>query len=57
MILFPVGLGIVADELIFMIIGNRTISDYWSLYSVFGVIMIIAIVFVFREKLLSKINN
>jgi len=50
-----VGLGLVADELVFMIIGNRTISDYWSLSSVFGAIIIIAVVFIFRDKLLKVI--
>jgi len=54
-VLSSVGLGLVADELVFMIIGNRTISDYWSLSSVFGAIIIIAVVFIFRDKLLKVI--
>lgn len=56
-ILFPIGLGIVADELIFMIFGNRTINDYWSVYSITGLILSMAIIFMFRKKLLSKIDN
>lgn len=55
MILFPVGLGTVADELFFMIFSNRTISDYWSVYSITGLVISTVIVFIFREKLLSKI--
>ncbi len=56
-ILFPVGLGLLADELFFMIFSNRTINDYWSVYSITGLLIIMTIVFIFREKLLSKIYN
>lgn len=55
MVLFSIGLGIVADELIFMILGDRTINAYWSVYSITGLIISMVIVFIFREKLLSKI--
>lgn len=55
MILFPIGLGLVADELVFMIFSNRTINDYWSIYSVSGLVIITIIVFIFRKQLLSEI--
>ena len=55
MVLFSVGLGITTDELFFMIFSNRTINDYWSIYSIAGLIISTVIVFIFREKLLSKI--
>jgi len=57
MIIFPLGLGLVADELTFMIFSHRTIADYWSVYSIAGVVIIMIVVFIFREKLLSKIYN
>lgn len=57
MIIFPIGLGLVADELTFMIFSNRTITDYWSVYSIAGLVISMIIVFIFREKLLSKIYN
>ncbi|MFA6076460.1 MAG: hypothetical protein WC735_00060 [Candidatus Paceibacterota bacterium] len=55
MVLLPIGLGIVADELFFMIFSNRTLADYWSIYSIIGVITTTVIIFVIREKLASKI--
>lgn len=55
MILFSIGLGIVSDELFFMIFSNRTIDDYWSIYSVSGLIIIMIIVFISRKKLVDKI--
>lgn len=52
--IFSIGLGLVADELIFMIFGNRTINDYWSIYSISGLIMTMIIVLVSRKKLVRK---
>lgn len=54
-VLFPIGLGIAADELFFMIFSNRTLTDYWSIYSVSGLIITMIIVFILRKKLISKI--
>jgi hypothetical protein len=54
-ILFPIGLAIVADELIFIIFSNRLISDYWSVYSVSGLVIIMIIIFMYRKKLIDKI--
>jgi hypothetical protein len=54
-ILFPIGLGIVADELTFMVLGSRTINDYWSIYSLSGVLIFTVIVFVLRKKIVDKI--
>lgn len=55
MILFPIGLGIVADELSFMIFSDRTLTDYWSIYSIVGIIATATIIFMLKEKLASKI--
>lgn len=56
-ILFPIGLGLVADELTFMIFSHRTIDDYWSVRSITGLVIAMILVFIFREKLLNKIYN
>ncbi len=52
---FSVGLGLAADELTYIILGGRTVSDYWSIYSVTGTIVILAIVFMTRNWLTRKI--
>ncbi len=54
-VIFSIGLGVITDELVFMIIGNRTINDYWSIYSVFSVIIVMVLVFVFRKRLIKKL--
>lgn len=54
-ILFPIGLGVVADELAFMILSSRTINDYWSIYSLIGVLIVAVMVFALRQKIVSKI--
>lgn len=55
MALFAVGLGLTADELIFLILGGGTVNDYWSIYSVSGAIIMAAIVFSMRKTLAEKI--
>lgn len=52
---FSVGLGIITDELTFMLTGAGTLVNYWSAYSIVGVILLAAIVFVFRKSLVRKI--
>lgn len=54
-IMFSAGLGLVADELIYIILGGRTVSEYWSIYSVVGAIMMTAIIFATRKRLARKI--
>lgn len=58
-ILFPIGLGVAVDELIYMILGGGTVKDYWSPYSVSGVIIMMAIIFIFRDSIAKKMyeNN
>ena len=56
MILFSIGFGIAADELVFILFTQRTLNDYWSIYSLAGVITILVIVFIFRKKLINKIQ-
>ncbi len=50
-----IGLGLAADELTYIILGGGTVSDYWSVYSLAGVIMISAIIFATRDWLTRKI--
>lgn len=54
-IIFSIGLGLVADELIYLLLGGRTVSEYWSIYSVSGAVIMAVIIFLIREKLARKI--
>lgn len=54
-VLSSIGLGLVADELIFMLLGGGTVHDYWSIYSVWGVIVVMVIIFIFRRSTINKI--
>jgi hypothetical protein len=53
-VLFPIGLGLVADELVYILLGGRTVSEYWSNYSVWGAIMMAILIFLIRKKLILK---
>lgn len=50
-ILFPLGLAAMADELVYIAFGGATVSDYWMNYSVFGAIILSAIIFFLRKKI------
>lgn len=52
---FPIGLGLIIDELIFIILGGGTVNDYWSIYSLSGVIILMVIVFILRSKFVKNI--
>ena len=54
-ILFSVGLGVVADEFFYMILGAGPVSKYWDVYSLTGVVLNSFIVFLIREKIAGKI--
>lgn len=54
-IIFSIGSGLAADELIYIILGGRTVSEYWSIYSIFGTIMMAVIIFPIRKRLTVKI--
>ena len=55
LVIFSIGLALVVDELTFIIFSSRTINDYWSVYSILGVIIIMIIIFMYRGKLLDKL--
>jgi len=48
---FPVSCGIIGDELVYILFGGATVTDYWSAYSVYGCIMVSVIVFIFRQAI------
>jgi hypothetical protein len=49
---FAVGLGLVADELVYIVLGAGAVSKYyWSIYSVSGAIIMAVIVFLVRKRL------
>jgi hypothetical protein len=54
-ILFPIGLGLTADELTFIVLGGGTVRNYWSAYSVFGTLIILIVIFLTRKKIMEKI--
>jgi hypothetical protein len=54
-VLFPIGLGLLADELVYIFLGDRTVSDYWSLPSVLGAAAAAVIIFLLRKKISVKI--
>ena len=54
-ILFSVGLAFVADELVYMLLGAGPFSNYWNIYSLAGVILNSAIVFILRNRIIEKI--
>lgn len=53
--LLAAGFGLVADELVYILLGNGTVPDYWSVYSVAGTSVLAAATFVFREKIIKNI--
>ena len=53
-ILLALGLGLVADELVYMLLGaGPVLTKYWSIYSVSGAIVNSAIVFLLRQKIVN----
>ena len=54
-ILLSVGLAMVADELVYMILGTGPVSNYWKIYSISGAILNSIIVFMLRNRIISKI--
>ncbi len=54
-ILLSIGLAMVADELVYVILGTGPVSNYWNIYSVSGAILNSVIVFILRSKIIGKI--
>jgi len=52
--LFFIGLGLAADELIYIVLGGRTVSEYWSIHSVFGAVIMAVMIFLMRDGLANK---
>lgn len=55
LVLFSIGVGLVADELIFIIFNLWAVTSYWSIYSIIGVIVIEAIIFAERKHIIRRI--
>ncbi len=53
---YGVGLGLIADQLVFMILGAGKDAEYWALLSVLSMVIIAAIVYLIRENLISDQN-
>jgi hypothetical protein len=55
-VLLAVSLALVADELSYIIFGNGTVTDYWSTFSVAGMLVSAFVVFVLRKQLTKTIT-
>jgi hypothetical protein len=50
-VLLAASLGLVADELAYILFGNGTVTDYWSTFSMAGMLVSVAFVFAIRKQL------
>lgn len=57
LVIFSIGLGLVADELVYIALGGRTVGEYWAISSVLGAIAAAIAVFLLREKIFQKFDN
>lgn len=56
-ILWGIGFGPIADELIFMLIGGGGYSHYWAMPSVVGMVACVIVLFIFRNKIARLVAN
>lgn len=49
-VLSALGLGLVADELAYIVLGDGAVRQYWSIPSIAGAVIIAALLVVFRKK-------
>ena len=52
-----IGFGLLIDEFGFMIKGGGSFADYWSLYSIISVIVLLGIFYLTRKKTCKSIFN
>jgi hypothetical protein len=50
---FGIGIGLIIDQFVFMILGAGKDKEYWAIFSVTGVILLSAILFFIRKRLIS----
>ena len=50
-VLYAIGLGLIVDQLVFMLLGAGKDAQYWALPSLFGAIIIALIILPFRQKI------
>ncbi|MBI4146402.1 hypothetical protein HY489_03635 [Candidatus Woesearchaeota archaeon] len=50
-LIFPIGLGLATDQLIFIIMGAGKDAQYWSTPSIIGAIFGLIMIFLFRKEL------
>ncbi len=48
---YGIGIGLIIDELIFMLLGGGLDREYWKLFSVIGAISVAIIFYPFRKKI------
>lgn len=52
-VLYGFGAGLIADELIFMLLGAGKNKEYWELPSLLGMIILVFVTFPIRQKLIN----
>jgi len=50
-LLYGIGIGLIVDQLIFMILGAGNDKEYWALPSLLGMIILVSILYPIRTKL------
>jgi len=53
---FAIGLGLVIDELIFILLGAGGDKIYWGLLPLLGTILLVIGIFLIRKKIISTLN-
>ena len=51
---YAIGLGLVIDELTYIVMDGKTHQDNYSAMSVFGTIALIAVVYIFRQQVFGS---
>ena len=51
----PIGIALMADELVYIISGVGPVSNYWGVYSTLGTIVCIILVFIVRKKIVKSV--
>jgi len=57
-ILLALGLGLMIDQIIFLLLGGGKDREYWAFPSLFGAVIVTIAIYFYREKLLKvfKLN-
>lgn len=57
LVIYAIGLGLFVDELTYLLMGGKTHADNYSKISLMGTLFFIILVFIFRNNLVSILEN